>query len=77
MIGLGPEDYTYYPFKYDPTRHNDFKRACRHMLSPASLPASTLSAKFADLLRQGLAPFDMDDRVSRFQAISTLSADVF
>lgn len=68
MSGLENGMYAYHPFKHDPKRHKSFKRASRHVLSKSkhakALPILTLSSGEADLLRKGLAPFDMDDRVS-------------
>lgn len=68
MSGLVDGMYAYRPFKHDPKRHKSFKRASRHVLIKSkhakALPILTLSSGEADLLRNGLAPFDMDDRVS-------------
>ncbi|KAK9900062.1 hypothetical protein P389DRAFT_192358 [Cystobasidium minutum MCA 4210] len=58
--------YEHYPFAYDPERHKDFKRASRHVISNSkhgkSLPVLTISKQEEELLRKGLAPFDMEDR---------------
>jgi hypothetical protein len=80
---MNTSDYQvqYRPFKYDATVYKDFSHAKRVVIEDSQpLMKLTLGNEDAELLKQGLGPFDMDDRVGatselevRYSAPLTLS----